>query len=490
MALVQHASIGWAAALCAIVCNGSFGVPIKGETSRRLDIDPLVFQTYKTIMCLLFSYANVFLLGIPFSFSPWGLVSGLFWVPGGVATVMSIKLAGLSASVAVGNSMVALVSFTWGIFIFQEPVASRWMSCVGVFMMICGFTGMSYFSSSSSKESSSSSSKKENKDESPTSTKVMESPRSLNSLHEALLPKSIDDTKLAEGKKLDDESSSLDDTVSDTDSEDSDFSSSTSTIGSRRSHERSPRRCSSGNAITGSRRRNVDSVSPKVTIRNRKTPPQSQTSRSVLELPNISELPLHSQQPEYSNCPSAATAGRASFVQVSKTSVTIYGAELSRFQAGLAVSAIGGLWGGSVMIPMKLCQANTSGLGYLISFSSGATVVTVALWLLRFLYHLHCHRGSIKNAYQELPSFHLEEMWLPGGISGLLWSTGNLFSILSVHHLGAGVGYCVVQSSMLVGGVWGIFFFGEVSGKATIAKWFCSALVTISGIALLAYEHG
>ena len=43
--------------------------------------------------------------------------------------------------------------------------------------------------------------------------------------------------------------------------------------------------------------------------------------------------------------------------------------------------------------------------------------------------------------------------------------------------------------AILVSGLWGIFYFHEVRGAETIAKWFMSALVTIFGILLLSYEH-
>ena len=156
----------------------------------------------------------------------------------------------------------------------------------------------------------------------------------------------------------------------------------------------------------------------------------------------------------------------------------ICGREVSQFSAGLIVAVCGGVWGGSVLIPMKLCHQTTSGPAYLMSFSTGATLVTGVVWILRFLYHVVLvakqsqgqqpgqPRESLATCfhqgYQALPSFYLQEMWLPGGLSGLLWSTGNFFSILSVHSLGAGVGFCVVQASMLVGGVWGIFYFQEI----------------------------
>lgn len=60
---------------------GSFGVPIKSEAARSVDIDPLVFQTYKTFVCFATSWL-ILLTGETFTFSPWGIVSGLFWVPG------------------------------------------------------------------------------------------------------------------------------------------------------------------------------------------------------------------------------------------------------------------------------------------------------------------------------------------------------------------------------------------------------------------------
>jgi hypothetical protein len=46
-------------------------------------------------------------------------VSGLFWVPGGIGTIYAVKNAGLAIGIGVGSSFIVLVSFTWGIFIFE-----------------------------------------------------------------------------------------------------------------------------------------------------------------------------------------------------------------------------------------------------------------------------------------------------------------------------------------------------------------------------------
>jgi hypothetical protein len=72
---------GWMAAAAAMLAFGSFGVPIKGQAATSVDIDPLVFQSYKTFMCFVTSWL-ILLFGESFEFTPWGIVSAMFWVPG------------------------------------------------------------------------------------------------------------------------------------------------------------------------------------------------------------------------------------------------------------------------------------------------------------------------------------------------------------------------------------------------------------------------
>ena len=52
-------------------------MPIKGDTATKVDIDPLVMQSYKSLMCFLTSWL-VILLGQEVTFTWWGLVSGEF----------------------------------------------------------------------------------------------------------------------------------------------------------------------------------------------------------------------------------------------------------------------------------------------------------------------------------------------------------------------------------------------------------------------------
>jgi len=155
----------------------------------------------------------------------------------------------------------------------------------------------------------------------------------------------------------------------------------------------------------------------------------------------------------------------------------------------LAALFITGIWGGSVMVPMQFAPTEDNGLPYLTSFSIGASLVTLFLWLVRYLYLWRQHQYCAAEAYNALPSFHFRKMWPYGCTCGLLWSIGNFFSILAVENLGEGVGYSTTQASMLVSGIWGIFYFKEIEGTGAILKWNAAASVTVIGILLLSYEH-
>lgn len=142
----------------------------------------------------------------------------------------------------------------------------------------------------------------------------------------------------------------------------------------------------------------------------------------------------------------------------------------------------------SSLISSCNCRSSAEGLGYVISFAIGATLVLILMWIIRFSYHL-AREQSFVGAKNQLPGLHFQVMWLPGGIAGLLWSIGNISSMLSVVNLGEGVGYSIVQAQMLVAGLWGILYYREIRGARTIAAWFSCACVTIAGILFLSHEH-
>jgi len=68
-------------------------------------------------------------------------------------------------------------------------------------------------------------------------------------------------------------------------------------------------------------------------------------------------------------------------------------------------------------------------------------------------------------------------------------SLAMLSTIIAITYLGQGVGNSLVQSKILVSGLWGIFWYKEVIGAKTIAKWFASAGFCMIAIIWLSLER-
>merc|ERR1712054_659912 len=78
-------------------------------------------------------------------------------------------------------------------------------------------------------------------------------------------------------------------------------------------------------------------------------------------------------------------------------------------------------------------------------------------------------------------------MALPGLISGGLWSTGNFCSLYAVNTIGQGIGYSLIQSSVIVSGCWGIFWYRELKGRPVV-YWTMCCIVCMVGVLGLASE--
>lgn len=110
---------------------------------------------------------------------------------------------------------------------------------------------------------------------------------------------------------------------------------------------------------------------------------------------------------------------RQSSVRGKSRAILVCGKTYPRRYIGLCSALICGTWGGSCLVPMHYAKGgNTSGLGYVISFSVGALVVTIFAWFVRFSYHF-VRLKSLWEAYEVLPPAHLKVMWLPGAIAGV-----------------------------------------------------------------------
>jgi len=103
---------------------GSFAVPMKSQRAQSCNYHPLVFQTYKT--STMFCTAWLTLLVTEFSYTPIGIASGAFWVPAGIGAIYSVNHCGLAVGQGIWSSIIVIVSFSWGIFVFEEVCEVRY----------------------------------------------------------------------------------------------------------------------------------------------------------------------------------------------------------------------------------------------------------------------------------------------------------------------------------------------------------------------------
>ncbi|CAE8585357.1 unnamed protein product [Polarella glacialis] len=146
--------------------------------------------------------------------------------------------------------------------------------------------------------------------------------------------------------------------------------------------------------------------------------------------------------------------------------------------AGIASAMAVGLFGGSVLVPFKFIPPESAGLLALPSFGLGAliagTLVTAAYW-------------KVIKKEEGLPPAPAGDAVLAGLASGLLWNTGNVCSIIAQSppfSLPYGIAYPILQCALFFGGLWGIFAFKEIQGKA-IGVFGAGALTLAGGIVLL-----
>lgn len=439
---------GWLAAFASCLAFGSFGATIKSKECKSVNVDPLVFQSYKTLMVFCTSWLVLLTGRVPFSFTPWGILSAAFWVPGGVATVYAVKFSGLAIGIGAGSCFIVLTSFIWGVFIFGEPVKNRLAASMAIVLLMAGLFGMAYFSSPES---------------------VAALPTSPLVDNTTIDNRNYSDYTSDEGTAADGIERSLD-----LPNRKSDAFECLVTI----PKEGSTLLKASNNEITLATKSN--SILTSTTV----------STESMDFARNAGDIMdgFIDEEDESTVRDSAIDDCGHDLLEEDED---VFGVKISKRKLGILLAAlVTGVWGGSILVPMKWCNSEIEGAGFVISFGIGSSVITLLLWICRLLYNVVINKASIVSAYQMLPSFHWKILWRPGCLGGFLWSLGNFFSLLSVKYLGEGVGYPAVQTSILVAGLWGIFFFKEITGLRRISLWLCSATLALGGILLLSYEHG
>jgi glucose uptake protein GlcU len=167
---------------------------------------------------------------------------------------------------------------------------------------------------------------------------------------------------------------------------------------------------------------------------------------------------------------------------------------LTKRQCGILGAAMNGVLTGGSLIPLHYAkEEGLGGANYIISMSTGAFTANILIWTAFFLFNAIISRSrdnmGLLEVYQRMPEWHFRVLWLPGLLAGILLTTAMFGSILAVTYLGQGVGNSLVQTKILVSGLWGIFWYKEITGNMTILKWFGSAGIALLAIIWLSLER-
>ena len=542
-------SCGYVAAFVSCLSFGSFALPMKSRECRECDVHPLVFQSYKTLWCFLTSFSVLFLGVDRLEFSPWGLVSGMFWIPAGITYVCGIRTAGLAICHGTTASVIVIVSFSWGIFVFGERVRSISSALFAVFLMVCGIFGMSFasapppaknpktladgqvFAHASDAQAAKraifcfrsgclgdrlltwcetgddANGKKGKKKRKPDADESDESESLFGDEEQPPLPPSAQPQEHGMGTPRVSKKTVRSNRIEDTISSNTNLSHVSSATPPQRKTIITPRRLGSLGSNIPPPPQSAPSPLTSVCAAAVTSPPVVQSRSNArpesqehdLARRSEHEIDTEKQDPRGLMKGLKATPGPGSIGSNGGAEAIVkgmcrhlrihYGMNISTRQLGLIIAGFGAIWGGSVMVPLHFAGEKAQGLGFVFSFAIGATTVNCLVWVICILDALRRHGCDCGAAFASLPQLHVSKLFLPGSISGILWSIGNMASMISVTYLGEGVGYSMTQSAMLVSGLWGIFLFKEITNPAAIRGWLASACLTIAGILLLSYNH-
>eukprot|EP00523_Entomoneis_sp_CCMP467_P011556 CAMPEP_0168719614 /NCGR_PEP_ID=MMETSP0724-20121128/1129_1 /TAXON_ID=265536 /ORGANISM="Amphiprora sp., Strain CCMP467" /LENGTH=471 /DNA_ID=CAMNT_0008766173 /DNA_START=533 /DNA_END=1948 /DNA_ORIENTATION=- len=451
------------------------------SSSPPPEVNFLVMQSYKTLVCFLTCWLVVF-LGEEIRFSYWGIVSGLFWVPGAAAGIYGIRTAGLATAVGTWSAIQVLTSFVFGIIVFEEEVRSIQRAFFAFLFLVAGLVGMARYAgmgSAAEAQEKSAAGKK------PLLQHSMHQVRHLNKksnpLHSLSLPdQMVDDVVPLLSAQSSTHSSTTDGSPS-----------------SQLSDEAHLRKSVRNDAVNGSDHGHL------------MLPLELEQSAQNGNDVDINYSLLNGGPNDTPDCDDEERVAKTSSLTyrlgVSRTPTNLTNEKnpahkdyvifcggrfaLHKRQVGILGAVINGAWGGCCLIPLHYAKRDhgLSGAAFLISYATGAMIVNTLLWLSVFLYYKSTR--SWQEAAHAMPRWYWKDTWKPGFSAGILYSMGNFCSILAVTYLGQATGYSMCQLQLFVSGLWAVFWFREIKRPAIIAKWFASAGSAILGIIWLSLEH-
>lgn len=126
--------IGIATALVASIFWGSISVPMK--VAKNVDI--MWYQLISAIGTLIATIIMVPIAGLSFEINLIGISSGLIWAIANTLAISSIIKIGMSRAVPLFTGTSILLSSSWGILYFKEPLMHFEIALLGLSLLILG----------------------------------------------------------------------------------------------------------------------------------------------------------------------------------------------------------------------------------------------------------------------------------------------------------------------------------------------------------------
>ena len=369
---------GYIAVIGANLFFGSFGVPIKSKKITESKVNPLIFQSYKTIAVFLTSW--LILTYNEYYFTWWGFVGASMWVPNGVLTVIIIRKIGLGAGQSIWSGLTVWVSFVWGATVLHEEVRSLPLSLMALLLLAGGIAGVAFvidLSSSSSPPSSSSSS-------SPSSSSSS-SPSSSSSSPSSVLPIS----STSSSSKVVVNTSSYFSYLS----SDDDHNNENNVYNNNNNHHH-----------------NIDNNNNNLTIKR---------GEEITE-----NLPIDLINNNNNNNVNNINNNKDEDQMKEKKE------KRKRYMIGIGLAIYVGFSNGSLLIPLSYAPPETQGITYVISFGIGAMCINAMM--MGGYYMMYAVMG-----WRPYPQWQVKKAAVGGLSTGILWALGNFFSIYATLFLGS-----------------------------------------------------
>ncbi|VEU33546.1 unnamed protein product [Pseudo-nitzschia multistriata] len=155
------------------------------------------------------------------------------------------------------------------------------------------------------------------------------------------------------------------------------------------------------------------------------------------------------------------------------------------FWAGATCAAANGLCAGSALVPLHYARrGGASDLSCYLSHALGALLANALLWGA----WVAAAAIGVPGA-SPMPRCHAGDAGARLACAGVLAGAGMLGSLVATSSLGQAVGNSLVQAKILVAGLWGICYYGEIHGRRSIVGWFFCAALCVASILRLAHER-